>query len=294
MLYEYFICTISKNMFNLSMSSHLIEKPVLLNSMYAYDKKPLAAEFVQKFGSSVVLIGMRAGPKRPAFSNWIKMAKHFRYDYALLGKHQPYVPHYSKAKAPYDFIKKLPAQTLVCILDSTDGFICAGPDTLRRNFLSYNKSIVFGAEKGPYPENSWKNNEPWSWCNAGFIMGYAGALTQTYHDILTLSPKNNIIWDRYGHFCDQHAFNLYFLNEQTQNEATIDDQRKLVWNWDPSNDDVMDIAKGATCAVHFFGNRFAYYDIVGQTFKLKPLCHQSIRHRLSLLKQQINKGHKIL
>lgn len=255
-----------------NLSYRKFDPPLMVQAIEKYEKDPLRAELYTGHDSPVLLFSTMAGPWRKAFSNWVGMARRFQYDFAILGRNQGYLKHYSKCRAAHDFLKTLPEDQIVCQLDSTDAFICARPEALYERFLAHDSAFVIGAESGPNPENSWDGNKPWSWSNAGFVIGEAGQFVKALSDILSPTEYNLDVWDAYGHFCDQHALNLHFLKGSPKVEACLNTSRNLVANW---SDDIDGHSTSATmpdtCAFHFYGGQFRAYDRVGASYGLEPL-----------------------
>ncbi len=248
------------------------DPPLFLQAVEKYREDPLRAELFAGKDSSVLLFSTMAGKWRRAFSNWVGMAERFGYDYAILGRNQGYLKHYSKCRAAHDFLLGLPPDRLVCQLDSTDAFICAPPDTLQRRFLDHDADMVVGAERGPFPENSWDGGKPWSWSNTGLVIARAEHFVQVLGDILAPTRSNLELWDDYGHFCDQHAFNVHLLGGATGVGAHLNTSRDLVVNWDEASDG--GIAQGTvpdTCALHFFGGQIAAYNRFARCLELERL-----------------------
>ncbi len=247
------------------------DPPLLLQAIEKYREEPLRAETFAGKDPPVLLFSTMAGKWRKGFANWVDMAERFGYDYAILGRNQGYLKHYSKCRAAHDFLLGLPPDTLVCQLDSTDAFICAPPDTLSRRFLDHGVDMVVGAERGPHPENSWDGGKSWSWGNTGLVIARAEQVVQVLGEILSPTRRNLELWDDYGHFCDQHAFNVHLLRGATGIVARLNTSRDLVVNWDEATDAEDAQAVPDTCALHFYGGQFAAYNRFARRLGLEQL-----------------------
>ncbi|MGA8262239.1 MAG: hypothetical protein WB783_18695 [Arenicellales bacterium] len=138
-------------------------------------------------------------------------------------------------------------------------------------YEGYGRSVVLGAERGPYPTHAYDvpedfNSELWRWGNAGMVIGPGGDRRNALEGGYALED-----WTRFGHVSDQHALGLYFCRYRNRRKATVDYRRALVANCHAGTDDpslyeihLDRLHEGYTgtlpASMHFFvdGNEHAY------------------------------------
>jgi len=224
----------------------------------------------------LTLLGVMVGPWTRAFENWAVMARRYGWRHRILGRATTrYVPHLTKVQCLLEHCSGLPRSELVCYLDGTDGFVCDAPQRVLAAYRAYGRSLVFGAERGPYPEHEFPVPDPvWRWANAGAFVGEAGVVADGLSEGHALGD-----WENHGFVCDQHAFNLFFHHPKGQGLATVDHRREIVANVAGGPDTVGDYARhrqkvtrgrpeGCSSILHFFGGNRAGYNRFARLYGL--------------------------
>ena len=174
-----------------------------------------------------ILLGMMAGPWRPAFENWIEMAKRHGHRYRIIGREiRDFVPFITKLQCLLACLRSLPCSQIVFYLDASDGFVCSDPQNVLKRYRFYETPVVLGAERGPYPTHAFAVPDPaWRWANSGAFVAEAGVMADALQSGYGLED-----WERFGHVSDQHAVNLHFHLPEHRDKATVDFRRLLVAN----------------------------------------------------------------
>ena len=95
-----------------------------------------------------ILLGVMAGPWRPAFDNWVEMAERYGHRYRIIGREiGEYVPHLTKWRCLLDCLRSLPRGQLVFHLDAADAFVCSDPRSVLQRYRFYGKPVLRG---GPH------------------------------------------------------------------------------------------------------------------------------------------------
>ena len=70
----------------------------------------------------------------------------YGYKYRIIGHGLKWENFMTKIRTCYDYIKTVPDNSIICIIDAYDVLACDTPQNLLNKFLSFNKNIVVGAE----------------------------------------------------------------------------------------------------------------------------------------------------
>ena len=116
------------------------------------------------------------------YSKWKSTAKHYGYDYEILGRDQPWRGWNTKVRLFHDRLQTVDAP-YVALTDSTDVFFCGCSDELYDKIVAQNKNLIMGGElQMYYPGGKHDRTKiekffesikesPQLYPNAGFIMG---------------------------------------------------------------------------------------------------------------------------
>ncbi len=224
----------------------------------------------------LLLVGLMAGPWRPAFDNWVEMAERHGYRYEIVGRDvETYVPHLAKLRLLVDHLSELAPDQLVFYLDASDGFVCDSPARTLARYRSYTTPLVIGAEDLRHELHGFEVPDPaWRWSNSGAFVGAAGIIVDALREGYEL-----VDWEDYGHVCDQHAINVYLSRSEHSHLATVDHRRTIVQNIRTSvpHEELTQhramvergLRSACTSAVHFFGANDRGYDSFAELYGLR-------------------------
>ena len=117
-----------------------------------------------------------------AYRKWETTAKHFGYNYELLGRDENWGGWSTKTRLFYERLKTV-TQPYTALTDCTDLFICGSSSELYDTFISLNTDLIIGGElKLWYHQGKYKRDtieeyfksirkSPQAFPNAGFVMG---------------------------------------------------------------------------------------------------------------------------
>jgi hypothetical protein len=106
-----------------------------------------------------------------------------------------------KQRALYEAIKELDDAEIVCATDGFDVFFQQNAEYIEKQFLSFDRDVVFSAERGyTHQYRSFKpffdraaGSSPYKYLNAGGVVGYAGALKRLYRPGALLRLKITLV-----------------------------------------------------------------------------------------------------
>lgn len=155
-----------------------------------------------------------------------------------------------KIKELSTYLKKyiLSKYEFMLFVDATDTAFYRNPTTLVEDFLQFNKSIVFNAEKELWPETIWthKYNEkvrsgPFPYLNSGVYIGYVDKIIWHLDNIITQDYEGRVedqsMWT-IEYLCNQDIEidsegKLFFSSHKNKSYVSINEENKVTLSTSP-------------------------------------------------------------
>lgn len=178
-------------------------------------------------------VTVASSDQKPELRYLLDSCAHFNIDMNLIGLGRPYLGNGTKIVYLCQFLRRLPADEIVCFTDAYDSFFVKPVDQLEQDFRAFNSPWVLTAEDNFYFRltsvkmallNRWvrwnypssqSSYPPYRFLNSGGFIGYAGHILR-----LLESFKIDKTW-----YSDQPALHRYFIKHPA--DMTLDYNHNL-------------------------------------------------------------------